>query len=89
MTHYSFSIRRLMIVVVILALAFAARRTPSRILANAWFSLVLGGIMLAMPAAAVTRGEKRVLAGFRGLWLDLPGVPDRTPYDNHLSRPLA
>jgi hypothetical protein len=59
MRRYSFSIRGLMSVVVILALAFAALRTPSRIWANAWFSLALSGLTVAIPGAVATVEDRR------------------------------
>ncbi len=59
MQRYRFSIRGLMIIIMVLAVAFAALRTPSRIWANAWFSLALGGITIAIPAAVVRRGDRR------------------------------
>ena len=59
MARYRFSIRGLMIVIVILALAFTALRTPSRFWANAWFSLALGGVTIAIPAAVANVGDRR------------------------------
>jgi hypothetical protein len=54
-----FSIRGLMVVIVLLGLAFAALRTPSRLWANVWFSMTLAALTLAIPAAAYTRGGRR------------------------------
>ena len=59
MRRYSFSIRGLMTVVVIIGVALVALRTPSRIAANAWFSLALGGVTLAIAAAVASVAERR------------------------------
>ena len=59
MRRDSFSIRGLMIVIVILALAFTGLRTPSRIWANAWFTLALLGVTIAIPAAVASVGDRR------------------------------
>ena len=59
MARYRFSIRGLMIVIVVLALAFTALRTPSRLWANAWFTLALGGVTIAIPAAVANVGDRR------------------------------
>lgn len=59
MRRYRFSIRGLMTVIVIIAVALVALRTPSRIVANTWFSLALAGVTIAIPAAAATLGERR------------------------------
>ena len=61
-----------MIVIVILALAFTGLRTPSRIWANAWFTLALLGVTIAIPAAvAIRRRSPRVLGGVRRVWVGL------------------
>lgn len=59
MRRYSFSIRGLMAVIVIVAVALVALRTPSRIGASLWFSVALGGVTLSIPAAVATIGERR------------------------------
>ena len=59
MRRYSFSIRGLMAFIVILGVALLALRTPSRIWANACFSLALGGVTLAIPAAVASAAERR------------------------------
>jgi hypothetical protein len=59
MARYRFSIRGMMIVIVVLALAFTALRTPSRLWANAWFTLALGGVTIAIPAAVANVGDRR------------------------------
>ena len=59
MRRYSFSIRGLMAFIVILGVALLALRTPSRIWANACFSLALGGVTLAIPAAVASDAERR------------------------------
>ena len=48
-----FSIRSLMILIVLLGVAFAALRTPSRLWANAWFSLTLAALTLTFYLIAV------------------------------------
>src|SRR5262249_16472931 len=54
-----------MAVIVILGVALVALRTPSRIWANAWFSLALGGVTLAVPAALASVAERRAFwSGF-------------------------
>jgi hypothetical protein len=62
MRRYSFSILGLMVVIGILALGFVALRMPSRIWVNAWFSLALGGVTVAVPAAVVTTGDGRAFS---------------------------
>lgn len=59
MPRYRFSIRSLMVVILLLALAFTALRTPSRIWANAWYTLALGGVTIAIPAAVANLGQRR------------------------------
>jgi len=57
--RYRFSIRGLMTVIVLLAGAFAALRYPSRFWANAWFTLALAAVTLAIPAAIGGKGGER------------------------------
>ncbi len=57
--RYRFSIRGIMAVIVLFAGAFAALRYPSRFWANAWFSLALGAVTLAIPAAIAGIGRDR------------------------------
>jgi hypothetical protein len=65
MRRYRFSIRGLMALIVLLAGAFAALRYPSRFWANAWFSLALAGVTLAIPAAIGSAGGDRAFwSGF-------------------------
>ena len=60
-----FSIRGLMLGIVLLAIALVALRTPSRFWANVWFSLALAGVTLAVPAALCTRdGDQAFWCGF-------------------------
>jgi hypothetical protein len=59
MRHYHFSIRGLMIAIVIIGVGLVALRTPSRIWANAGFSLALGAVTLAIPAAVAAVDERR------------------------------
>jgi hypothetical protein len=65
MRRARFSIRGLMMAIVLMAAAFAALRTPSRLWANAWFSMALAGITLAVPAALCARdGDRAFWCGF-------------------------
>ncbi len=65
MRRARFSIRGLMLAIVLLAAAFAALRTPSRFWANTWFSMALAGVTLAVPAALCTRdGDRAFWCGF-------------------------
>ena len=59
MRHFRFSIRGLMIVIVVLGTAFAALRYPTPLWANLWYSLTLAALTLAVPAAVYRRGEQR------------------------------
>ena len=59
MRRYRFSIQGLMAFIVIVALGLVALRTPSRIWTNAWYSLALGSVTLAVPAAVGTIAERR------------------------------
>lgn len=59
MRRYSFSIRGLMAFIVILALGLVALRTPSRIWMNAWYSIAIGSVTFAVPAAFATVDERR------------------------------
>jgi hypothetical protein len=59
MNRARFSIRGLMLAIVLMAAAFAALRTPSPFWANAWFSIALAGVTLAVPAALCTRDRER------------------------------
>ena len=51
MRHLRFSIRDLMVVIVLLCVAFAALRFPTPLWANFWFSLNVAALTLAVPAA--------------------------------------
>jgi hypothetical protein len=59
MRHFRFSIRGLMVVIVLLCLAFAALRFPTPLWANIWFSLTVAALTLAVPAAVYRRGDQR------------------------------
>ena len=60
-----FSIRGLTAVIVLFAVAFAALRYPSRFGANAWFSMTLASVTLAIPAALGSIGHDRAFwSGF-------------------------
>jgi hypothetical protein len=59
MTHFTFSIRGLMVVIVLLCVAFAALRFPTPLWANVWFSLTVATLTLAVPAAIYRRGTQR------------------------------
>jgi hypothetical protein len=87
MRRYSFSIRGLMSIIAIIGLALVSVRTPSRIWANAWFSLALGGVTLAIPAAVASHDERRafwigfaVCGGVYFLFSLAPGVDQKTSY---------
>ncbi len=60
MPRYRFSIRGLMIVVLLLAMAFAGLRTPTRLWANVWYSMALFGIAIAIPLAVAEREGRRL-----------------------------
>jgi hypothetical protein len=63
--RYRYSIRGLMLLIVMLAVAFAALRYPSPFWANAWFSMALAGVTLAIPAAIGSAGGDRAFwSGF-------------------------
>jgi hypothetical protein len=65
MRRYRFSIRGLMVLIVMLASAFAALRYPSRFWANVWFSTALAAVTLALPTALFSRdGERAFWTGF-------------------------
>jgi hypothetical protein len=59
MWRFRFSVRGLMMLIVLLGTAFAALRSPTPLWANGWFSLVLAALVLAVPAAVYRRGERR------------------------------
>jgi hypothetical protein len=59
MRHFRFSIRGLMVVIVLLCLAFAALRFHTPLWANIWFSSTLAALTLAVPAAVYRRGDQR------------------------------
>jgi hypothetical protein len=59
MKLFRFSIRGLMVMVVFLGIGVAALRYPTPLWANAWYSLTLTAITLAVPAAFYRRGEQR------------------------------
>ncbi|MHB1557176.1 MAG: hypothetical protein ACYC61_06835 [Isosphaeraceae bacterium] len=60
MPRYRFSIRGMMIVVLLLAMAFAGLRTPTRLWANVWYSMALFGIAIAIPLAVAERDGRRL-----------------------------
>ena len=59
MRRYRFSIQGLMAFIVIVALGLVALRTPSRIWTNAWYSLAMVSVPLAVSAAVGTVAERR------------------------------
>src|SRR5271165_1100590 len=59
MKRFRFSIRALMVAVVVMGVAFAGLRSPSPFWANLWFSLDLAVLTLSLPAAVYRQGEKR------------------------------
>jgi hypothetical protein len=59
MRRVRFSVRGLMMSIVLLAAAFAALRWPAPLWANLWFSISLSALVLAIPAAVYRRGEDR------------------------------
>jgi MFS family permease len=59
MRRYSFSIRGLMAFIVILGVAILALRTPSRIWANACYSIALGAVTVSISAAVASVAERR------------------------------
>jgi hypothetical protein len=59
MRRYRFSICGIMVMIVLLGVACAALRTPSRFWANVWFSVALAAVTLAIPAAVSSQGGRR------------------------------
>jgi hypothetical protein len=59
MRHFRFSIRGLMVVIVLLCVSIAALRFPTPLWANFLFSLTVAALTLAVPAAIYRRGEQR------------------------------
>jgi hypothetical protein len=59
MKRFRYSIRTLMGGVVLMGVAFAGLRSPTPFWANLSFSLVLAGLILAVPTAVYRRGERR------------------------------
>ena len=59
MGHFRFSLRGLMVLIVLLGIALAALHFPTPLWASIWFSLPLGMLTLAIPAAIYGRGERR------------------------------
>jgi hypothetical protein len=59
MKHFRFSIRGLMVVIVLMGIGFAALRYPTPFWANVWYSFTLASLTLAVPAAVYRRGEQR------------------------------
>lgn len=59
MPRFRFSVSSLMVLIVLLAAAFAALRTPSPLWANVWFSIALASLVLAIPAAVYRRAADR------------------------------
>jgi hypothetical protein len=65
MPRFRFSIGGLMAAIVLIAIAIAGLRYPSPFWANVWFSLPLGALAVAIPAAVYSRGGRRAfLVGF-------------------------
>ncbi len=60
MPRYRFSIRGMMIVILLLAMAFAGLRTPTRLWANVWYSMTLFGIAIAIPLAVAEHEGRRL-----------------------------
>jgi hypothetical protein len=87
MSPYRFSIRGMMTFVVLAAMAFAALRTPTRLWANAWYTMALVGVTIAMPAAVATRDGRRlfwlgfaVCGGVYFLFALTPWLEDQASY---------
>jgi hypothetical protein len=59
MKHFRFSIRGLMVVIVLLGIGFAALRYPTPFWTNVWYSFTVASLTLAVPAAVYRRGEQR------------------------------
>jgi hypothetical protein len=59
MRHFRYSIRGLMVTVVLVCVAIAALRFPTPLWANIWYSLTLAALTLAVPAAFYRQGEQR------------------------------
>jgi hypothetical protein len=59
MPRFRLSISILMVAIVLLAAGFAALRTPTPLWANVWFSIAMGLLVLAIPAAVYRREEQR------------------------------
>jgi hypothetical protein len=59
MRRFRFSLRGVMMMIVLLAAAFAALRFPTPLWANVWYSLTLATLTLAIPAAVYRRDERR------------------------------
>ncbi len=59
MQRFRFSLRGLMVAIVLLGVAFAGLRSPTPIWANIWFSFSLVMLTLSLPAAVYRQGEKR------------------------------
>jgi hypothetical protein len=79
MLQFRFPVWSLMAVTVFAAAAFAALRTPAPLWANAWFSIALASLVLAVPAAVYRRGADRAFwvgfAAFGWVYFVLALVP--------------
>lgn len=60
MPRYRFSIRGMMIVILLLAMAFAGLRTPTRLWANVWYTMSLFGVAIAIPLAVAEHEGRRL-----------------------------
>ena len=59
MELFRFSLRGLMVVIVLLCTAFAGLRSPTPLWANVWYSSALAALTLAVPAAVYRQGARR------------------------------
>jgi hypothetical protein len=59
MRRFRFSLRALMVSIVLLGLAFAGLRSSTPLWANIWFSFSLAMLTLAVPVAVYRHGEQR------------------------------
>lgn len=73
MRSFRFSIANLLLFIVALGVSFAALRNPSQLWANAWFSVALATLTIAVLAAVYRRGKRRAFwVGFASCgWLYL------------------
>jgi hypothetical protein len=59
MRRFRYSVGSFMLIIVLLAAAFAALRTPTPLWANVWFSIDVAALVLAIAAAFYRRGTER------------------------------